>query len=517
MVAFCCPSHFLPTVFMIKIKLPFFPSLATGFLFLVGELAAQSPVPNQVSQQSEIINIDRAVDSKVETLAILRSEDKRQINRYVAKTYVLNHANPTELIPLLREAVELEEGSVGTAWIEEKDGSTRKWIQVNAPEFQLPYLDKLVEAYDQPGFRSVSGRVVYSYRTKYRDAVEVANFIQRTVVSPDGRVVGDPDSNTLFITETPSGFKRVFSQVLFYDVPSPQLAVEVQFVELTRIEDDQIGLDWDAWKQSLGGRIDFGYSDTEITPSGAGDETVRSLDALLSLDATVLSRFLNFVAERGGAKILARTTVNVANGNKGTLSSQTGLQRFINNPGDSTPPTNPLQEGIQLQLTPSIAMRTARLNVLLETTSPGGFTEEGGILLTTQSVEATLTSFDDQVQKLSGITRQSVATERKGIPLLKDVPGVWPLFATERKVLRKSEIIVFLRPRWSGAVLPDKDAMLTDGPKTAVFIDDILKLNPNLSIEDADKMLLEEVGGLQGNVEPQHPAKTQPELIQPRQ
>ncbi|MDX2176488.1 MAG: hypothetical protein SF028_08450 [Candidatus Sumerlaeia bacterium] len=468
-------------------------------------LAAEEP---PTAPAPEILNLERDVQAGADTISILRTTDKRQLNRYVAKTYELQHAHPVEVLPFLRDIASLEGGTAATAWNVSEEGSSRQWIQVNVPEFQLPYIDSLVKSYDTPGFRSVTGRIVYSYRTKFRDAEEIATIIKATTLSPDGRVEGDSETNTLYLSETPSGFRRVFSQVLFYDVPTAQLAIEVQFIELLRVDDEQIGLDWDAWRGAVTGGVDLRYRDIESS-AGLPDSTVRSLDALLSLDAEVLARFLNFVEERGGARTITRSTINVSNGREGILRSNTGLQTKVSDVEDydrSDAPT----EGIELRLKPSITMMSARIDVQLSTTGPAGFADDGTVILATQTVTASLTSFDDQLQKLGGTTRTAAATERKGLPGLKDVPLIWPLFATERRIIRETQLLTFIRPRWSSALLPDADAMQTDGPLDAVFVDEILRLNPSLRLTEEDERLYREVFGEPGRLLPDHPHPPSP-------
>lgn len=241
---------------------------------------------------------------------------------------------------------------------------------------------------------------------------------------------------------------------------------------------------------------------------------MRSLDALLSLDAEVLSRFLNFVEERGGARTIARTTINVSNGRDGVIVSRSGLQEAVAD-NEAYDRSKAPREGIELRLKPSITMMSARIDVEMMTTGPVGFANDGSVLLSTQTVNASLTSFDDQLQKLGGTTRTTAATERKGIPLLKNAPVVWPLFATERRVIRETQLLTFIRPRWSSAVLPDADSMQTDGPLDAVFIDEILRLNPSLGLTSEDDQLYREVFGDPGRIRPEHPHAAEENKIVP--
>src|SRR5690606_37281963 len=123
-------------------------------------LAAQEQPAVARNAQDEIVTIDKSVGAETSEFRIFRSGDKSEMNRYVAKTYRLENANPFELKPYLRGITSLEKGSVNTvSSTDPETGKKMYWIQVNAPEFQIPYIDQLIEEYDVAGFTSGSGSV----------------------------------------------------------------------------------------------------------------------------------------------------------------------------------------------------------------------------------------------------------------------------------------------------------------------------------------------------------------------
>src|SRR5690606_31022831 len=128
----------------------------------------------------------------------------------------------------LRGITSLEKGSVNTvSSTDPETGKKMYWIQVNAPEFQIPYIDQLIEEYDVAGFTSGSGSVKFSYRLRHRKASEVAAHISESILSGDGEVVADDATNTIFISDSPSDFLNDFGQLQFYDIPTPQVEVDV--------------------------------------------------------------------------------------------------------------------------------------------------------------------------------------------------------------------------------------------------------------------------------------------------
>lgn len=477
------------------------------FAFLAAALgpgvvvAQQQPAVAQNSQD-EAVQIVRSASPEAESFKILRSNDKAEINRYVTKVYPLRHANPMEILPYLRTATALERGTVSTAWNPQPDGSHLAWIQVNVPEFQIPYLDAAVAAYDVENFASIPGDIRFSYRTKYRSAVEVADFIRGTVLSGDGFIKGDAVTNTIYVNDSPSDFRRVLAQIEFYDIPAPQVDVEVTLIELTNVDQTSLGLDWDAWKSSLSGKLDLTAASGRTERDGVvTNTTARGSDAILSLDATAAAKFLNYLVDRGKAEVRARTNITVANGTVATLTSGTQMPEFqysfSKDSGKSTlkeeaaTPADPAAEGLTLALRPVIATEAARLGVDITMRSPVALGKTGAPIYSTQTVGADLTLAQDQLVKLGGLRRRTEAKQEKGIPGLRSIPGLKWLFANETTVLRETELYVFLKPTWTTPVLPAIDGMQVDKPTAAVYVAEILKTNPNLTISPEDAALLQ--------------------------
>lgn len=474
--------------------------LAASLLSTAAFLPAQTQPAVAENRQDEVINLDRGVSSDTESFKILRSGDKAEINRYVTKVYHLQHANPYEVLPYLRTIATLEKGNVVTAWNPREDGTAKAWIQVNVPDFQIPSIDAAVAAYDVPEFASIPGDVKFSYRTKYRSAVEVADFIRTSTLSPDGLIRADSTTNTLYVHDSPSDFRRVLAQIEFYDIPAPQIDVEVSIIELTDVDQTSLGLDWDAWKSALSGGATVARSSNRLEPDAGGviSDRASSWEGLLSVDATAAARFLNYLVDQGKAKVHARTNITVTNGTLSALTSGTDVPAYLwvfnKDLGKSvltrsaTPATG---EGMSLALVPSVAMEAARLDVALALRSPVAIGKSGDPIFSEQEVQAQLTLQQEQLYKLGGVRRGVETIQRKGFPLLKDIPVVKYLFSNEARIIRQTELYVFLKPTWTSPQLPALDAMRGEGPLVAPQVADILRANPNLSIAPEDAALLD--------------------------
>jgi type II secretory pathway component GspD/PulD (secretin) len=467
---------------------------------------AQEQPPRANNNQDEQININRNARQETEVFSILRSGDKQEVTRYVAKAYPLRHAHPYEIRPYLRTAAALEKGSVITAWMPPgTESAGNQWIQVNVPEYQLPFIDQLVAAYDVPGFVSVLGDVKFSYRLKHRRASEVADFIRASTLTPDGLIRSDDTTNTVYVQESPSDFVRVLAQIQFYDIPAPQVAVKVKIVELNELDNTKLGLDWDAWKVALAGSFTGTYDNIRdaiaATPEISGRAYTSS--SLVSIEATVLARFLNYLEDQGKARTLVATRLNVSNGQVALLRSGTEVPEFnlVINPAagthDLTEAGRPasglasLGEGLAISVAPMVAAETTRLDCRVALRSPAGVDALGHPIYSEQELVSNLSVDQKRVYSLGSMRRSSYAKQRKGIPLLKSIPVVKYLFSVETTIKRESELFVFISPEWSAPRLPRANAMKNAGPLDAEAIEGILSDNPNLGMSPEDQRILE--------------------------
>ncbi len=472
--------------------------LMVGVFALISEKAiSQVQPPVATNRQDETITLNRDIGDTVESFRILRSGDKLELNRYVTKVYALKHANPYELYPYIKTIVDLEKGSLITARNPDPNGHIRAWIQVNVPEFQIPYIDQAISSYDVPDFISAPGFVAFAYRTQHRSAAEVEAFISRSTRTGEGKIVSDAATNTIYFQESPSDFKRVFASILFADIPIPQVDLELQLIELTEIDNSSLGLYWDAWKSALGGALTLELNDKRVNPASGSvqESSSREFTGLASVGATALADFLNYLSDEGAATILAETTISVASGAKGILDSTIGVPD-IAYAYDKDQDLSILREsegdfeGILIRLAPTIAMQSAQMNVEVKVRSPIGISKTGAPIFSKQEYKSDFTISHDELVKVGGLARSVMTRQTRGIPVLKSVPLLRRLTSNEVDLIRQTSLYLFVRPRWSAPKLPDAYWKDYHRIVEAFTIDDILKNNPGLQISARDAELV---------------------------
>ncbi len=247
-----------------------------------------------------------------------------------------------------------------------------------------------------------------------------------------GYIQADPVSNSLIVTAPEPLFRQVRAVVDLLDTRRAQLYVESLIVEVDASKALDVGLQW---KQI------FNISkDTTLTLG-----TVAT--ALETMAGTNILSTANLVTlDNEEAKIVVGQNVPFVTGS-------------YTNTGSST--TSPFQTierkdvGLTLRIKPQIGKNGAiRMTILQESSSVTSTSSTLGPTTNKRAIESTIVVNDGKIIVLGGLIENSYESEVNQIPLLADVPGLGVLFRSLTRTRKKTNLVVFLRPR----VLPDEAA-----------------------------------------------------------
>lgn len=476
---------------------------------------SQAQPPVAINNQDEVVNVVKQVDADTANLTIFRSGDKAEINSYISEVVELQHAPGFEMLPHVVRAVRLEKGSARTLrWQNPETGETRHFIQIVTTREQMPSVVATVKALDLPGMVSSTGDMKYHYRLAHRRASEVADVLALTTLSGDGSVTFDDATNTLYFEDSQSDGLRNVEVIKFYDVPAPQVEFEIIAVEIEEANGGRLGLDWDAWKNSIGGQFQFTGNQFE------GGDAFGRVDALMTVDAVALASFLNYTVATGTARVETRTVVSASNNRPAIFSSLRRIPTFgytasFQNPAlltESTPGVSARREGSSREeapprtvtIVPPSRHQLDRLSA--STTAPGasaldpslrdGEKSEGIFLsivpiigreMVTADVRVVVNSLvgetplrepiiaerllstrvaltDGSPFSLGGLTKESRLEERRGIPVLKDIPVLGALFSTDSTRTTSSRVYLVIRPRFNSQLLFNAESLTSSRP-----------------------------------------------------
>lgn len=286
----------------------------------------------------------------------------------VTKTYVLKHADPYELRPYVRGAVEANRvagDKTGVECIKYNDGTGI--LIVSAEEFRFKSntngmsIDDIVKALDQPKITSSSGQARFFYFPKYRSAKQLESMIFDVGVDHKDdpvelyqgkdKVFHDPGLNALYFYVAKYSRKNISAMLEQYDAPNPEIILTYKMYEIYAENDGKMGLDFQAWKNndgadifSIGGQYRNNWASTF---AGGVEKTGSSKTSFINFSPKWNTKYLDFLTSKGKAKVVTKGQLAVRNEEVAQLSKVTKLFNYEFTPleNQTLDVTNTVYEG----------------------------------------------------------------------------------------------------------------------------------------------------------------------------
>ncbi len=276
------------------------------------------------------------------------------------------------------------------------------------------------------------------------------------VLSPLGRVAVMPRENRLLVVDYAANIEMARKVIDRIDRPRPQVRITALIYDLSLQDVEQLGLNWgsagkgntvnDAGVANQALRFETQTLAPFTTGEAGGTLTVRSLTRNFDINTVAL-----LLQTANDARLLANPNVVVADNEQAEWKSVSEIpyqQITQSELGGQIGTTAFKPAGITLRVRPVIAGDgTVEMVVEPEFSRLAGFTpQENQPIIDTRAAITTVRVANRQTLVLSGLRQRSDTGEFNGIPFLKDVKYVGPLFRSRDTNVRESELIVFLMP-----------------------------------------------------------------------
>ena len=373
-------------------------------------------------------------------------------------------------------------------------------------------IDSIVAMLDDPALGQLgTGSQMFIYMPKFVPAVNLQPLIENVGMNVSDvtelwqgqdLVTADSELNWLIFDVSNYSCDNIAKLLARYDVPIPQVVLEIKVYEIYSENDDRIGVDFQSWKNnegtdffSVGGRYRNNWA---AIYGGAGNlnRTYGSeRSSFYNFNPKWNSRYLDFLTSRGKAEILHSGMLVLRNNTGGTFSRTT--QIFFPDSSDSSgislpemgvgpyqllstligevvkavnqnrPDAKdiPVGKGNTEVLTASagygfsmqvnnviVGLKECRFDVTLQNTSLIGFLSNGAPRISKgnvvkQSVSLPFTE-KNGVFVIGGLNKKEVVDSSTGVPFLSDIPYLGYLFSTKSKSVKNSELVVVAECRW---------------------------------------------------------------------
>jgi general secretion pathway protein D len=260
------------------------------------------------------------------------------------------------------------------------------------------------------------------------------------------RLVVDDVNNSLIIQSTPADYTYLLETIKKMDVLPRQAIIDARIFEVDLTDALSFGVN-----AALQGRTDG--SKGEHLTGAAIDATAGALSANTFAfvgDSRQILMNLNALREKTKVRVLEAPSVLALDGQMARIMVGAEVPypgaAFTTSVGGTTTSVQYRDTGISLIVMPRIsASGSVTLDVSQEVSSPGASTSTGPTFQVT-SVETTLSVKDGETVAIAGLIRDSNNLDRRGVPLLSEIPLVGSLFGGTTRNTTRSELIILITP-----------------------------------------------------------------------
>jgi type III secretion protein C len=268
-------------------------------------------------------------------------------------------------------------------------------------------------------------------------------------------------TNSIIVRGTPERMQQYEALIHQLDRAQDLIEIEATIIDVSTDQFDSLGIDWD-YTRAGHGRITVSPGTPGLGGSSAPNITTLVADAGRSLLTSIRA-----LEGHGKARIVARPKVlGAANRMASMADKRIASVRVA---GNLSANLFTVEAGTTLEVTPSVVTQGGRQDVRLTVyIEDGGF--EGGVVDSVPVVKRTEIRTEATIREgesllIGGISVESEADGRSGLPVLSRIPAVGALFRHDEKSATRSERLFLLTPKViSAASLQEPVPALQEAP-----------------------------------------------------
>ncbi len=361
------------------------------------------------------------------------SEALLQDQNIQSETVPLSFAQPQEVLGIL-QPLTAQSGHIAF------DENSNAVLLSGSPE-KIQEMKKLISELDVQKFTMV-------FELGIAKASELSEKVQGLLTKNVGKVKFDDESNKLVITDTAAKIEEVRKVVEQLDRRDRQVLIDAKVVQIALNDEHRLGVDWEA--------IVSDYHSLKFTGqfSNVTDGEKRgqlSLGTIANEDYVILIEALDTV---GKVEMLSSPSITAVH-NKEVRILAGATQPYVTSDTSATAEgVNFIDIGVKLFVTPTIhADGSIDLKIRPEVSSVAGSVSAGGDLsapvVETSQAETALRVKEGVTIVIGGLIKEEKSRLTKKVPILGDVPFLGMAFRTYSHSVKKTEIVIFLKPKLS--------------------------------------------------------------------
>ncbi|MCB9932786.1 MAG: hypothetical protein H6841_05110 [Planctomycetes bacterium] len=323
------------------------------------------------------------------------------------------------------------------------------------------FLDPLVEksAALQMQLSSTADKLVVREYRMTRNASDQAMLTQvQGVLSENGRVITNPDRNSIVVYELESRIKDVDTIMTALDTAPEQVLITAKLIEVGL--DDYMGYGLELFTSHSAdnlnnGRFTGGSQDTTSGTVGGLFGQPTGFDPFFATFTNPrIDIRLELLANEGRVETLSQPTQMVSNRQKARIEVGQEIPYLESSGasgGTTTASVSFKEVSIVMEVTPTVLENgLIRLEVIVTVREViGNVAIEGNNTPVLSKRESKTDVFirDGETLVMGGLIRERERMDENGLPFLKDIPFLGYLFKSANRTTSKTDLLFFLRPQ----------------------------------------------------------------------
>lgn len=281
--------------------------------------------------------------------------------------------------------------------------------------------------------------VTRTFSLNYTQASKVVPFLKERLSSL-GSVKENKAENSMMITDIPGNMSALAQIINGLDIKAQQVMIEARIVEVSRSNQQEIGVNWTA---RGGSDPSFTASTSPDAVNRTGQLTIGTLQAGINLNATLAA-----MESKGMVNTISNPRIATLNNEEASLNASQSIPYITSvvSNGVVSQGVEYLELPISLKVKPQITKGEQVLldPLTLTVTTPVG--DATPPRTTTRSATTQMLVRDGETVAIGGMVRDEEITRESKVPLLGDLPLLGFLFRSNVTQKNKVELVVFLTP-----------------------------------------------------------------------
>ncbi|MFG1377099.1 type II secretion system secretin GspD [Xanthobacter autotrophicus] len=280
------------------------------------------------------------------------------------------------------------------------------------------------------------------------------------------RITADAVNNSLLIFASQENYRIIERTLMQLDQPQLQVAIEATVAEVTLNDTLAYGVQFYLTSKDLG----LGTNKGSVLNTLSGDITDQAINRVLPGFNLLIGKenqpraILDALHTVTDVKVLSNPSVVVVDNQKATLQVgdevpvSTGSATVLSSSNTVVNTIEYKNTGIILHVVPRVNVNgQVRLEIeqeisnvtQSETTSGGTSSNSSGLTPTVsqRKVKSVIAVTSGQTVLLAGLISERHNGVRQGVPILDQIPGVGDAFAHTTGTVKRTELIIFIRPQ----------------------------------------------------------------------